>query len=297
MNFSMEDISMYNLSGGVGAGNPEVIATRPNGYISTGQGFGIKATAAGTATFTNAMRRTTNNNTLRGQNDKDRLWLNVENAQYEMGGSTLIAFNENATAGIDSGYDSRRLATVVSLYSHLEDGSGQLGIQTREAFESGMKIPVGFSSQLAANLEYKISISTLEGEQLEGTTVYLIDNYTNTVTNLSEVAYVFNSNKGTFHNRFTLQFEGEVVLGNNDNDLVKLYLFPNPTTGMLQIVSSMDPITHIAVFDINGRKLAEKSYSSLKIVQVDLSSYEVAMYFVKVTTESGREQSQRVLKR
>ncbi len=297
MNFSMEDISMYNLSGGVGAGNPEVIATRPNGYISTGQGFGIKATASGTATFTNAMRRTTNNNTLRAENDKDRLWLNVENAQYEMGGSTLIAFNENATSGIDSGYDSRRLATVVSLYSHLEDGSRQLGIQTREAFESGMKVPVGFSSQLEANLEYKISISTLEGDKLEGATVYLIDNYTNTVTNLSEGAYVFSSNKGTFHNRFTLQFEGEDVLGSDDITLSELSIFPNPTNGSLHIVSLMDPITHITVFDINGRKLAEMSYASLKTAQVGLSAYDSAMYFLKVTTESGREQTKRVVKR
>ncbi|MEM7186433.1 MAG: DUF1028 domain-containing protein, partial [Bacteroidota bacterium] len=148
MNFSMEDISMYNLSGGVGAGNPEVIATRPNGFIATGQGFGIKATAAGTATFTNAMRRTTGNNTLRNQSEKDRVWIQVVNAQYEMGGTALVAFNENATEAVDNGYDSRRLATIVSLYSHLPDGSEQLGIQTREAFGSGIKVPMGFSTQL-----------------------------------------------------------------------------------------------------------------------------------------------------
>ncbi len=287
MNFSMEDISMYNLSGGVGAGNPEVIATRPNGYISTGQGFGIKATASGTATFTNAMRRTTNNNTLRAENDKDRLWLNVENAQYEMGGSTLIAFNENATSGIDSGYDSRRLATVVSLYSHLEDGSRQLGIQTREAFESGMKVPVGFSSQLEANLEYKISISTLEGDKLEGATVYLIDNYTNTVTNLSEGAYVFSSNKGTFHNRFTLQFEGEDVLGSNDTIFNTVSILPNPTSGSLFIVSPVEPILGLEVYDVIGRKLKNISVNSQEKYTLDISSLESAVYFITVNTANG----------
>ncbi len=54
MNFSMEDISMYNLSGGVPAASDPGTTTTPNGYISTGQGFGIKATAAGTATFNNS---------------------------------------------------------------------------------------------------------------------------------------------------------------------------------------------------------------------------------------------------
>ena len=278
---------MYNLSGGIGAGNPEVIATRPNGYISTGQGFGIKATAAGTATFTNAMRRTTNNNTLRNQNDKDRLWLNVENAQYEMGGSTLIAFNENATAGMDNGYDSRRLATVVSLYSHLEDGSQQLGIQTREAFENGMKVPVGFSSQMESELEYKISISTLEGENLDGATVYLIDNYTNTVTNLSDGAYVFTSNKGTFHNRFTLQFEGEVVLGTHDNALEAISIFPNPTEGIMNIVSPVALINQVTISDLRGRIVTDLNFNNLRNLEISLSALKSTVYLVTIHSEQG----------
>jgi len=296
MNFSMEDISMYNLSGGVGAGNPEVIATRPNGYISTGQGFGIKATAAGTATFTNAMRRTTNNNTLRGQNDKDRVWISVENSQYEMGGATLLAFNENATAGIDSGYDSRRLATVVSLYTHLEDGSEQLGIQTREAFGTGVKVPVGFSTQLDAILDYKISIATIEGENLDGATVYLIDNYTNTVTNLSQEAYAFSSEKGTFHNRFMLQFEGEVVLGTNENTIESVSVFPNPTTGIVNIRSDQNPILAVNVSDLRGRQIKYASVNERRSFALNISELEAGMYFVTISTENGTL-TKRIIKR
>ena len=288
MNFSMEDISMYNLSGGVGAGNPEVIATRPNGYISTGQGFGIKATAAGTATFTNAMRRTINNNTLRNPNNIDRIWLNVENTRYEMGGSTLIAFNENASAGMDNGYDSRRLATVVSLYSHLEDGSQQLGIQTREAFENGMKVPVGFSTQVAAELEYKISISTIEGENLAETRVYLFDNYTNTVTNLSDGDYVFTSNKGTFHNRFTVQFEGEDILGPDESTLQNIKIFPNPTTGIVNIHSPNAYIKNIEVFDVRGRRFYETIYDEKNSHTAHLDLLETGIYFLKISTEIGQ---------
>jgi len=287
MNFSMEDISMYNLSGGVGAGNPEVIATRPNGYISTGQGFGIKATAAGTATFTNAMRRTTNNNTLRGQNDKDRVWISVENSQYEMGGSTLLAFNENATAGIDSGYDSRRLATVVSLYTHLEDGSEQLGIQTREAFGTGVKVPVGFSTQLDATLDYKISIATIEGENLDGATVYLIDNYTNTVTNLSQEAYAFKSEKGTFHNRFMLQFKGEIILNDTTSALKNIILFPNPTSDIVNVHSPNAYIKNIEVFDVRGKRFFEEIKEEKNAHTIHLEQLETGIYFVRITTVDG----------
>jgi hypothetical protein len=224
---------------------------------------------------------------LRDANNKDRLWLTIENERYEMGGATLIAFNENATAGIDNGYDSRRLATVVSLYSHLEDGSSQLGIQTREAFESGMKVPVGFSSQIEANVEYKISISSLEGEHLEEATVYLFDNETNTLTNLSEEAYVFSSNKGTFHNRFTLQFEGEAVLDTQDNGLSTIAIFPNPTEGKLRILSPNVPITKVELYDVQGRKVATNSYNNLSDIQLELTNYVSSMYFVSIYTENG----------
>ncbi|MEM7187004.1 MAG: choice-of-anchor J domain-containing protein [Bacteroidota bacterium] len=297
MNFSMEDISMYNLSGGVGAGNPEVIATRPNGYIATGQGFGIKATAAGQAVFRNSMRRTTNNNTLRNQNDKDRLWVSIINAEYEMGGATLIAFNENATPGVDSGYDSRRLATVVSLYSHLPDGSGQLGIQTREAFESGMEVPLGFSTQLDANLEYKISLPTIEGENLNDATVYLIDTFTGTTTNLTEEAYAFSSTKGTFHGRFVLQFEGEGVLGTNDTTVDAIVLAPNPTSGDLHIRSTNSPLAQIIIYDALGRRVDMQSFSGVHNLTLDMSTYESALYFVELRTEDGHTFTRRVLRK
>jgi len=296
MNFSMEDISMYNLSGGVPAASDPGTTTTPNGYISTGQGFGIKATAAGTATFTNSMRRTTNNNTLRDPLDKDRVWISVNNARYEMGGMTLIGFTQNATSGLDNGYDSRRLATVVSLYSHLEDGSEELGIQSREAFESGVKIPLGFSSQIEAELEFKISIANIEGLNLGSATLYLIDNYTNEVTNLSEGAYTFRSNKGTFHNRFTLQFEGEAILGSFDNPLEAISVFPNPTEGLLNIISPDEPITGVEVYDVRGRKLNGLQVNSEGNYTLDISDLETAIYFITITTEAGSI-TKRIVKR
>jgi len=296
MNFSMEDISMYNLLGGTPAGNPPVPSTTPNGIISTGQGFGIKATAGGTAIFTNAMRRTSGNTTLRGADDKDRIWLNITNELYEMGGSTLIGFTENATAGKDNGYDSRRLAKVVSLYSHLEDGSEQLGIQSREAFESGAQVPLGFSTQIDAPLEYKISIMNIEGENLSEATVFLIDHFTNTVHTLSDEAYAFTSNKGTFHNRFTIQFEGDIILGTNANALDSVSIFPNPTEGTLNILSPAQPINSIQVYDMRGRILKSVQVSSQGNYTIDISELEAAVYFITITTDSGSV-TKRILKK
>ena len=188
---------------------------------------------------------------------------------------------------VDNGYDSRRLATVLSVYSHLEDGTEQLGIQSREAFESGMQVPVGFSTQIDASLEYKISILKIEGENLDGATVYLIDNFENTVTNLSEEAYAFTSEKGTFHGRFTLQFEGEVVLGPNENVLQTVLVFPNPTDGIVNIHSPNAYIKSLEVFDIRGRRFSENIKDDKNGHTIHLELLETGVYFVKINTEKG----------
>lgn len=288
MNFSMEDISMYNLSGGTYAPS-DPTQTPPSGYISTGQGFGIKATAAGVATFSNSMRVIGNNNTAPRptQDGLDRIWISVQNTEYNMGNNTLIAFSPYATNGLDLGYDSRRLATVLSLYTHLEDGSEELGIQSRETFEDGAKVLMGFSSLLDEYLEYSISIKDFEGASLENATVFLIDNVLNIRTNLSEQDYTFRTEKGTFDQRFTLQFKSNDILGEETAGLDNVSVYPNPTTNILNIVSPDAKVNVLEIFDLSGRSLRKIDLSTSTHYQVDLSNLQNAVYLIKIDTEKG----------
>ncbi len=102
-NYDMGDISMFNGSGGLPAANDPGTSTTPNGYISSGQGFGFKATAAGTASFKNYMRVTDNNDTYRRPGaPRDRMWLKVTNETYGLNSTMLISFSEDATDGYDA---------------------------------------------------------------------------------------------------------------------------------------------------------------------------------------------------
>ncbi|MEL6810586.1 MAG: LamG-like jellyroll fold domain-containing protein [Bacteroidota bacterium] len=295
MNFSMDDISMYNLSGGVAAANdPSGTDTAPNGIISTGQGFGIKAFGAGTASFNNAMRRTTGNSTLRNSEDQEKIWLQLTNVDYDLGSNTLIAFNSNATQGRDPGYDSNRLATVVSLYSHLENGTEQLGIQTREAFHSDIKIPLGFSTLVDATALYSISITHFEGIMMSNTAVYLVDNEKNSIVNLREMDYDFESGKGTFDERFTLLFEQEPVLEIQDFNVNKISVFPNPTKDKVTIISTY-PLEQVEVYDISGRMVESKRFDLGEPQELDLSELPSAIYLIRLYSESGM-QTQRLIK-
>jgi choice-of-anchor B domain-containing protein len=288
MNFSMEDISMYNLSGGTYAPS-DPTQTPPSEYISTGQGFGIKATAAGIASFSNSMRVIDNNNTAPrpSQDGIDRVWISVENEQYNMRNNTLIAFSPYATSGIDAGYDSRRLATVLSLYTHLEDGSEELGIQSRETFEDGAKILMGFSSLLDENLEYTISVKDFQGASLENASIFLIDNELNMRTNLSQDDYTFKVGKGTYDRRFTIQFKSNEILGDEGAGLANVSVYPNPTNNILNVVSPEAKVNTVEIYDISGRILRNIDLSTTTHYQIDLSNLQNAIYFVKISTEIG----------
>jgi hypothetical protein len=182
--------------------------------------------------------------------------------------------------------DSQRLATMIALYSHLEDGSEQLGIQTRERFESGIKIPMGFATQVEEEALYVISIAGIEGDALSNASIYLIDHLENSITDLTQTSYIFGSDKGISNGRFTLQFESE-ILGNNDLALETINLYPNPTSGQLNILSPGAGIESITIHDVRGRKVAEVSLNNERSYQVDMSGMESSLYFVTISTESG----------
>ncbi|MEZ4875227.1 MAG: T9SS type A sorting domain-containing protein [Flavobacteriaceae bacterium] len=289
MNFSMEDISMYNLMGGVAAASDLTgTVTKPNGYIASAQGFGVKPTAAGTATFTNAMRRLTNNDTWRQPElQKNRLWLQVAHTGYELQNTTLIGFVEGASPALDAGYDSKRLATVLSLYSLTENGE-ELGIQTREAFDPEMKISLGFSTLVDEETEYTLSLSQWEGTALEGVEIYLYDALLQTTTLLNDGAYVFRSDKGTYPQRFTLFFQAP-QLEVPTQALAGIRWFPNPAQDQITVwnPNSLE-VSRIVVYDLQGREVAvQKVGTTQMVIAVDLSVLQTGVYVVQIETLEG----------
>ena len=284
LNYDMGDISMYNLSGGMAAANTGGGAQATNQFMPSGQGFGIKANAVGTVTFNNSMRLTDNNSNYRNSESIERLYLSISNETYGLKGSTLVAFTERATDIYDSNYDSKRLATPISLYSIVNDK--ELGIQGRTVFNTDQLIPLGFSTHVEENQEYTISISSVEGELISDTTVYLIDKELEIITNLSDTDYSFMSIEGHQTNRFVVVFE-EIQLGINNQNINSISIYPNPTKDLLNIVSPLIGITNIDVFDLLGRMMKSIQINNQGNYQLDMSELETSMYFVMINTNEG----------
>lgn len=234
--------------------------------------------------FTNEMRRLTNNDTWRtSSEEKNRLWLQVANQEFEFQGTTLVAFLDNATAALDQGYDSRRIATVVSLYSQLETGE-ELGIQSREAFDASIKIPIGFSSLVKATTDYTISIKKIEGADLLASEVFLFDSVKNVITNLSSENYTFTAFADDYKSRFTVFFSQEVlgVAGFASEDIT---LLPNPARDQVVLANPKGLTLEQAVFyDISGRVVKEVTLTGMGSAKtIDISDLGSAMYLVQLS--------------
>ncbi len=259
--------------------------TKPNGYISSGQGFGFKATAAGTAKFKNYMRVTGNNDTYRRPSvAKNRIWLQVSNETYGLSSGMLISFSEESIDGYDAKFDAKRLATPVSLYSKLATGE-ELAIQGRSAFNENQEIPLGFISQVEENQEFKISIGNQDGTVWPDIQVYLVDKAENVIHNITDSDYIFKSKEGTQNERFVLLFKS-TVLETLENQLLAISISPNPTKGNITIVSPKTVINSVEVFDIHGRRLMTVDYNDNQY-SLNLSGLQSATYFIKINTQEG----------
>ena len=283
-NFDMGDISVYVPgSGGTAAANGGDI---PEQWIASGQGFGIKTTALGTAEFNNSMRVTGPNTSYRSLEQRDRMWLDLKNQTYNLGSNMLIVFAENATDSFDQNYDSRRLATPVSLYSILDRGE-ELVIQGRTSFNEDQEVPLGFSTMIEETQDYTISIRQTEGALIENSSVYLMDHLLNTWVDLSTENYSFTSNEGTYSDRFVIVFQEPSVLGILDSTLEFITVTPNPTQGRIVVSSPKIIIERVHILDVQGRRITSIENISESLLDIDTTPFASGIFFVRVYTSEG----------
>ena len=282
--YSMEDVSAYNSTGGIAAPSGGAV---PNGVISTAQGFGVFASAQGTATFNNGMRLATGNTTLRNNPlSRDRLWLSVTSSAYGLSGNTLIGFIDGATPGVDNKYDNGRIASKVSLYSHIQGSDRGYSIQGREAFDNTMTVSLGFSSIIEEVTSYKISLSDFDGEAWLDATPYLIDNLAGVVTNLMEDSYSFTSDMGQYNDRFVVVFQDR-SLGSQQVLASSISMYPNPANDVVTIASPTAAITLVEIRDIRGRLIQTQAVSGHRVAALNVASLDSAIYLVTIATDKG----------
>jgi hypothetical protein len=301
---SITQSGVYGYDGAASDGftiwNQAYSDANPTAVIAPGQGFLLASKAGGgTITFDAASRRTgTTDDFIIGRNSLNdlahvKLQLSRENALYK----TDIYFNNNATLGMDAGYDSAVAggqANSFALYSHLVENNSSLDLAIQAVNYNAVNnviIPLGVN----ANQGEQLTISLLENDIPEGIEVYLEDTISNTFTLLNTVDYIFTpstSLSGT--GRFFLRFSSE-LLSTTENTFETIQIYTTKTPKTLFIKGALQNDTTLEIYDIQGRMILTSILDSRNNSnEVDISKFKTGIYVV--TLNNGTQQkSQKIV--
>ncbi|MGV9004724.1 choice-of-anchor D domain-containing protein [Flavobacterium sp.] len=312
----------YNKTGGTAPVAPSIISglgsssKTPKRFIPVGQGFFVTGSAAGgTISFNNAQRmfvrennsdaftlfRTTtptatvDNASTNNAEDtytteqftKIRLGFNSANNYHRQ---ILLGFmNENATAGIDPGYDAINFETLTN-DMYFINGTSKLNIQGEGFFNVNNSYKLGVKNAVAGNVTFVIDhLENMDASQQ----IYIYDGLTSIYHSIKDQSFQVNLAAGVIENRFSLRFKnGDTTLGTTENELVNGLLVTNSQanntiniTNQLMQANAKTVVLYnmigqqIMVWDVQNR-----DQSSIVLPTNGMSA---GAYIVKVVTDKG----------
>ena len=302
-NYDEANYIEHNYSGSVPPTNLD-----PDLYIASGQAFFVlmnhSATSGTSVTFNNGMRDETYSNTVfYRQNNSDqntnfnaverhRIWLDLITPNNKAN-TTLIGYVEGATNGLDRLYDGYEFESAsASIYSVL--GDEKLSIQGRILpFDDEDTVPLGVV--IPNNDIYQIAINTLDG-LFENTSqaIFLEDTYTNVIHDLRTSPYAFNSDSGTFNDRFILRYTDNSLSLEDFGNAPEITITA-PDNNYIKVTSSMSQIENVMVYDLLGRVLINKTDIMAFEYLVSNMNYSNGTYIVKAILSNGQSKTQKVV--
>ncbi|WP_304140486.1 T9SS type A sorting domain-containing protein [Mesoflavibacter zeaxanthinifaciens] len=306
LNFSNSDYATIN-------GTMETVGgdgITPNRYIPSGQGFFVlyddaAASATGTVKFTNSMRVSGNNNQffrVSATNNPNKIWLRLT-SDIGLNNQIGIGYVEGATSQNDGGfYDAKKTGAVMNslaFYSVIPGDNNKFVIQGKATSDLNIDevIPLGFLTNIDVATIYTISIDNLEGDFLTNNPIYLKDNLTSTIHDLTASDYNFTSNVGEFNNRFEIVFNNASLdIDNEDISSNNLSIIELENDNVMFKVGHNLKIKAIEIFDTLGKVIYSfkgDNYSET----FNLKKLNENLYIAKVTLNNGQTITKKAIKK
>ena len=319
-NFSDADYAIINGTGETAGGDLLV----PNRFIPSGQAFFISMSNTAPATlvsgdvytadviFNNSMRvfgATDNSQFFKNSNSKkssasvaNKLWIDLtsDNGVFNQ---TLIGYVNGASNNDDGAYfDARKNLSAVSsaiLYSTIDGSDKKFAIQGKAPSDLNESevISLGFKTSIGVATLYTLSIPQLQGDFLNGNTVYLKDNLLNKTHDLSASDYTFTSEVGKFNSRFQIGFNAQALSADAfELDENKLSIIELENDHIQFAVSNSSSIKSVKIFDVLGQQLYNlKGQRSTETY--NLSNLNSSIFIAKVELSNGALITKKAVKR
>ena len=305
----------YNLSGGTpsaaqGTNDPDVgtggIPTKtPGRYIPVSQGFFVIGETNGSINFNNGQRvfkkesATSvfmspnpggNNSFVPGRSvdaavDDPRLKIRIAlNSINELRRQLLVTVDENATEGMDFGYDGILYENQMDDLYWLIDNEKNL-IQGINIIDDQTVLPLGIHTDSDG-----LNNITLDGlvntpDDLE---IYVRDLELDIYHNLQQGPYEFYMIAGENLERFEIVFSGD-QLGIDDNEINGVDIhYSNDTESIVVINPTFKEIKSIAMLNILGQTIYSVDYNSNSDhTEYKVSNLSTGTYILQINTNNG----------
>ncbi len=264
-------------------------------FISSGQGFFVKATSANPQLVitesakvdsipSNFFRASTINNVLKIFLTKDS--INTDEAVlYLKEGSSKRSSDENDVTKFFNDNMNFYLKSAENV---------NLTINEHPIPQSNDTVKVSvfsYANGVAWEGDYKFDFSNIESIQ-NNIDVYFEDTYANSIINIKEInSYSFAINSDPLsmgNNRF------RIILGRNNNPngveqakVNVISIYPNPAEDILYIVNQSEDKTRVWLRDINGKEIFSQELQKGKN-SIDVSGINAGVYLIQA--ENGRVQ-------
>jgi hypothetical protein len=203
---------------------------------------------------------------------------------------------ENATSGLDYGYDALNIDTQLNDMYFVNNGA-KLNIQGDGYFNVNNIYPIGIKNNAAGNVTFKIDEK--ENFDNDNFQAYIHDNVTNIYHNIRNVSFTINLPQGTIENRFSLTFKNTSALSNesfdNANGLLVVYSNAN---SILNIKNNVIDATveSVSLFNMLGQAITtwDVKDQNQQNIELPIKGLSTGTYIVKVKTTKG-ETSRKII--
>lgn len=240
------------------------------GIIPMAQGFMVQVNDATSLTIPAASR--VHNSQAFYKSATEQLLLVATETEGGSAQESKIRVNSKATEGFDFEYDSRFLAGYApEFYSVV--GDEFLSTNSLPSIDAGLVIPFGFVKNAAS--AFTISLK----ESLPGRVVYLTDNQTGKMTNLSEnPVYSFTSNEGDDASRFLVTF-GSLGINNPEAaEAINVYAYGN----VLYLETPSKEAALVNVYNLTGQLVMQAKTGGNSLNTLNASELSNGIYVVNV---------------
>ncbi|WP_198658893.1 T9SS type A sorting domain-containing protein [Winogradskyella tangerina] len=286
---------IYGYDGDASDGWTVITLANDDGeFFAPGQGFFVAANGTGTLIadhdieFRASMRAAgTSDDFIIGRNSSPLTFLKLNASTIDKNYRTEFYFNENASQGLDQGYDAKLWggsAPEFALYSHLVQNNTGLPMALQALSDTDYNdviIPLGVNANAGEELTFSITENTLPSD----INVYLEDNVTNTFTLLNDSDYIFtplNSLNGT--GRFYLRFSAN-VLSIDDSDLTDISIYNDGDRAIVIAGELLQPTT-AKMYDLQGRVVMTKTLDITSREQrIETNQFSSGVYIIQLNNE------------